>query len=31
MTTLSSMGWRIPKTEEPGELQFMGLKTAEHD
>ena len=23
--------WRIPWTEEPGELQSMGLQRAEHD
>ena len=31
MATHSSMGQRIPKTEEPGGLQSIGLKTVEHD
>ena len=32
MATLSSIkAWRIPWTEEPGELQSMGLQRAEHD
>ena len=32
MATQSSiLAWRIPWTEEPGGLQFMGLQTARHD
>ena len=32
MATHSSiMAWRIPWTEEPGELQFMGLQRVRHD
>ena len=31
MTTHSSiLAWRIPWTEEPGRLQFMGLQKVEH-
>ena len=32
MATYSSiLAWRIPWTEEPGELQFMGLQRVGHD
>ena len=32
MATHSSiLAWRIPWTEEPGELQFMGLQRVRHD
>ena len=32
METLSSiLFWRIPRTEEPGELQSRGLQRARHD
>ena len=32
MATHSSiLAWRIPWTEEPGGLQFMGLQSAGHD
>ena len=32
MTTLSSIhAWRIPWTEEPGKLQFMGLQRVRHN
>ena len=32
MATHSSiLAWRIPWTEEPGELQFMGLQRVGHD
>ena len=32
MATHSSvLAWRIPWTEEPGELQSMGLQRARHD
>ena len=32
MTTQSSiLAWRIPWTEEPGGLQFMGLQRVGHD
>ena len=32
MTTHSSiLAWRIPWTEEPGSLQFMGLQNIGHD
>ena len=32
MASFSSMpAWRIPWTEESGELQFMGLQTVRHD
>ena len=27
----SHLAWRIPGTEEPGRLQFMGLQRVEHD
>ena len=29
-TQSSILAWRIPWTEEPGGLQFMGLQRAEH-
>ena len=32
MTTHSRiLAWRIPRTEEPGGLEFMGLQRARHD
>ena len=32
MTTYSSIpAWRIPRTEEPGGLQFVGLQRVGHD
>ena len=32
MATLSSiLAWRIPRTEEPGGLQFMGLQRIRHN
>jgi len=32
MATYSSiLAWRIPRTEEPGGLQFMGLPRVGHD
>ena len=32
MTTYSSIpAWRIPRTEEPGGLQFVGLQRVVHD
>ena len=32
MTTHSSiLAWKIPRTEEPGGLQFMGSKRVRHD
>ena len=32
MATLSSiLAWRIPRTEEPGKLQSMGLQRIRHD
>ena len=32
MATHSSiLGWRIPRTEEPGGLQSMGSQTVRHD
>ena len=32
MTTHSRiLAWRIPRTEEPGGLEFMGLQRAGHD
>ena len=32
MATLSSiLAWEIPRTEEPGRLQFMGLQRVRHD
>ena len=32
MATLSSiLAWRIPRTEEPGGLRFMGLQRIRHD
>ena len=32
MTTHSSiLAWRIPRTEEPGELQAMGSQRVRHD
>ena len=27
----SILAWRIPRTEEPGGLQFRGLQTVRHD
>ena len=30
-THSSTLAWRIPWTEEPGELQFMGLQRFRHD
>jgi len=27
----SVLAWRIPWTEEPGRLQFMGLQRVRHD
>ena len=30
-THLSILAWRIPWTEEPGKLQFMGLQRVGHD
>ena len=30
-THSSLFAWRIPWTEEPGGLQFMGLQTVGHD
>ena len=27
----SILAWKIPWTEEPGELQLMGLQTVRHD
>ena len=30
-THSNSFAWRIPWTEEPGGLQFMGLQRVEHD
>ena len=30
-THSSIIAWRIPWTEEPGRLQFMGLKRVGHD
>ena len=30
-THSSTLAWRIPWTEEPGELQSMGLQRVEHD
>ena len=30
-THYSMLTWRIPWTEEPGELQFMGLQRVRHD
>ena len=29
-THASILAWRIPRTEEPGELQFMGLQRVRH-
>ena len=31
MATHSSIAWRIPWTEEPGGLQFMGLQRVGYD
>ena len=31
MATPSSIAWRIPWTEDPGELQFMGWQSVGHD
>ena len=30
-THCSILAWRIPWTEKPGELQFMGLQRVQHD
>ena len=30
-TPSSILAWRIPRTEEPGGLQSMGLQRVEHD
>jgi len=30
-THCSILAWRIPWTEEPGRLQFMGLQRVRHD
>ena len=30
-TGSSVLAWEIPWTEEPGELQFMGLQSVRHD
>ena len=30
-THSSILAWRIPRTEEPGGLQFMGLQRVRHD
>ena len=30
-THCSILAWKIPWTEEPGRLQFMGLQRVEHD
>ena len=30
-TNSSLFAWRIPQTEEPGTLQFMGLPRVRHD
>ena len=30
-THSSILAWRIPRTEEPGRLQSMGLETVRHD
>ena len=30
-THSSTLAWKIPWTEEPGRLQFMGLQRVEHD
>ena len=30
-TTSSILAWKIPRTEEPGGLQSMGLKSVRHD
>ena len=30
-THSSNLAWEIPKTEEPGGLQFMGLQRVRHD
>ena len=27
----STLAWKIPRTEEPGRLQFMGLQRVRHD
>ena len=31
VTHSSTLAWKIPWTEEPGGLQFMGLQRVEHD
>ena len=30
-TSFSILAWRIPRTEEPGELQSMGSQSVRHD
>ena len=30
-THTSTLAWRIPWTEEPGRLKFMGLQTVRHN
>ena len=30
-TDSSTLSWKIPWTEEPGQLQYMGLQTVGHD
>ena len=30
-TDFSTLAWRIPRTEEPGRLQSMGLQRVRHD
>ena len=30
-THSSALAWKIPWTEEPGKLQFMGLQSVKHD
>ena len=30
-TCSSSLAWRIPRTEEPGRLQYMGSQKVRHD
>ena len=30
-THSSTLAWRIPRTEEPGRLQSIGLQRVEHD
>ena len=31
VTQSSILAWEIPRTEEPGRLQFMGSQRVEHD